>query len=173
MASQGDLYIHMTDGSGNTRLADINLIANIIIPIGTIIAWGGPLETIPKGWFICDGQNGTHDLRGRSIAMPIHNATLDNTRIGLGLGGYWGEANTVMTEAQMPSHTHSYLGFSPAPYAENADPRAIAVPTNKETGAKGGNQAQNNIHPVVAVWYIQKVWNSFSTEWAPTQALHK
>lgn len=37
------------------------------LPLGTIIAWyskGGPL---PEGWVVCDGTNGTPDLRGRFL----------------------------------------------------------------------------------------------------------
>lgn len=32
------------------------------VPIGGIILWGQ--EAIPDGWAICDGTNGTIDLRG-------------------------------------------------------------------------------------------------------------
>jgi microcystin-dependent protein len=38
-----------------------------IIPRGTILAWNSP--TAPAGWALCDGQNGTPDLRGRFIRM--------------------------------------------------------------------------------------------------------
>jgi microcystin-dependent protein len=37
------------------------------LPRGCIIAWN--TITAPKGWAICDGQNGTPDLRGRFIRM--------------------------------------------------------------------------------------------------------
>jgi len=38
-----------------------------ILPRGTIVAWNE--ETAPAGWALCDGQNGTPDLRGRFIRM--------------------------------------------------------------------------------------------------------
>lgn len=31
---------------------------------GLILAWSGPLASIPSGWALADGQNGTPDLRG-------------------------------------------------------------------------------------------------------------
>ena len=34
---------------------------------GMIIAWGGKVNEIPKGWAICDGENGTPDLQGRFV----------------------------------------------------------------------------------------------------------
>ena len=35
--------------------------------IGSIVMWNGPLSSIPDGWHICDGTNGTPDLRDRFI----------------------------------------------------------------------------------------------------------
>lgn len=42
-----------------------------IIPRGCILAWNG--TTAPSGWAICDGTNGTPDLRGRFIRMATLN----------------------------------------------------------------------------------------------------
>lgn len=36
---------------------------------GIVTIWKGTIETIPDGWLICDGNNGTPDLRDRFI-MP-------------------------------------------------------------------------------------------------------
>jgi hypothetical protein len=38
---------------------------DIVTPIGTIVAWHG--DSIPKGWSICDGSNGTPNLIGKFI----------------------------------------------------------------------------------------------------------
>jgi len=35
------------------------------LPSGSIIMWSGPQSTIPSGWHLCDGTNGTYDFRGR------------------------------------------------------------------------------------------------------------
>lgn len=37
------------------------------IPIGTIVAWSKPENEIPPGWKLCDGDNNTEDLRGKSV----------------------------------------------------------------------------------------------------------
>jgi hypothetical protein len=34
---------------------------------GTIIMWSGTLATVPSGWALCDGTNGTPDLRDRFV----------------------------------------------------------------------------------------------------------
>jgi len=41
------------------------VISEIIV--GTIILWYGKIDNIPPNWAICDGRNGTPDLRGRFI----------------------------------------------------------------------------------------------------------
>tara|TARA_B100000768_G_C11280715_1_gene378429 strand:- start:1758 stop:2540 length:783 start_codon:yes stop_codon:yes gene_type:complete len=42
-----------------------------ILPKGCIVAWNG--TTAPAGWAMCDGKNGTPDLRGRFIRMATLN----------------------------------------------------------------------------------------------------
>jgi hypothetical protein len=37
------------------------------MPPGGIIMWSGSTESIPSGWYLCDGTNGTPDLRDRFI----------------------------------------------------------------------------------------------------------
>jgi len=34
---------------------------------GAIVAWSGLLSKIPRGWVLCDGDNGTPDLRDRFV----------------------------------------------------------------------------------------------------------
>ncbi len=36
---------------------------------GIIVAWSGTVANIPTGWALCDGTNGTPDLRGRFLRM--------------------------------------------------------------------------------------------------------
>ena len=37
------------------------------VPVGGIIMWSGAATNVPTGWALCDGQNGTPDLRGRFV----------------------------------------------------------------------------------------------------------
>ncbi len=37
------------------------------IPVGAIIFWGGNINTIPEGFALCDGTQGTPDLSGKFI----------------------------------------------------------------------------------------------------------
>ena len=40
---------------------------NPVMPRGGIIVWSGTLGNIPGGWALCDGANGTPDLRDRFV----------------------------------------------------------------------------------------------------------
>ena len=37
------------------------------IPSGFIGLWSGAANAIPSGWYLCNGSNGTPDLRGRFV----------------------------------------------------------------------------------------------------------
>ena len=37
------------------------------VPSGGIILWSGAANAIPTGWYLCNGSNGTPDLRGRFV----------------------------------------------------------------------------------------------------------
>ena len=53
---------------GLTIPGDLTIRGSLnIVPKGTIVAFNS--ETAPDGWALCDGTNGTPDLRGRFIRM--------------------------------------------------------------------------------------------------------
>lgn len=37
------------------------------IPSGVIVMWSGSVASIPSGWFLCNGSNGTPNLRDKFI----------------------------------------------------------------------------------------------------------
>ena len=47
-----------------TRLV---VMSGFLVPSGVILMWSGTTDNIPKGWFLCDGTNGTPNLRDRFI----------------------------------------------------------------------------------------------------------
>ncbi len=54
-----------TDGEPATAQAALGIEPGI--PAGGIIMWSGSIENIPAGWALCDGYNGTPDLRNRFV----------------------------------------------------------------------------------------------------------
>lgn len=49
------------------------------IPTGGIIMWSGAIGSIPTGYVICDGTNGTPDLRDRFIVGAGNSYSVGNT----------------------------------------------------------------------------------------------
>lgn len=71
------------------------------VPAGVITMWSGAANAIPSGWLLCNGANGTPDLRDRFIVGAS----------GAYAVGATGGANTVTLDAsQIPSHSHSFSG---------------------------------------------------------------
>lgn len=82
-----------------TTSADLAAIAGIasggggLVRPGMIMMWSGSVASIPSGWALCDGTNGTPDLRNRFI---------------VGAGDAYAVAATGGQNAitQVPAHTH-------------------------------------------------------------------
>ena len=72
-----------------------------LVPAGVILLWSGSIGSIPSGWNLCDGTNGTPDLRNRFVV-----AAGDTYAVGA-----TGGADSVTLDAsQMPAHTHTFSG---------------------------------------------------------------
>jgi hypothetical protein len=80
-------------GVATFALAPVITAGGGIIPSGGIIMWSGSIASIPSGWFLCNGSNGTPDLRNRFV-------------VGAGstysVGGTGGSANAIVV-----AHTHT------------------------------------------------------------------
>lgn len=86
------------NGTVNASSLRVNGVSNCHIPTGGIIMWSGSTASIPTGWAICDGANGTPDLRNRFI-------------IGAGnsyaVGAVGGATTNTLSTANLPPHSHS------------------------------------------------------------------
>lgn len=68
--------------------------------IGEIKMWYGAINEIPPGFALCNGQNGTPDMRGR---FPVGaGATYE-------LGDTGGNNTVALSSSQMPAHKHVIL----------------------------------------------------------------
>jgi len=54
------------DTTDSTQIATTAFVRDII-PTGVITMWYGSIASIPSGWYLCNGSNGTPDLRDRFI----------------------------------------------------------------------------------------------------------
>ena len=70
---------------------------------GMIILWYGDTSNIPGGWVLCNGQNGTPDLRNRFVIGAGDNFSAGDTG---------GNNLLTLTEANLPSHRHFVVSNS-------------------------------------------------------------
>lgn len=139
-------------------------------PSGGIIIWSGAADNIPSGWALCNGQNGTPDLRDKFV-------------LGAGtshaIGSKGGEETVTLTIEQMPSHNHGQmimmdeatgigLGYqvklstvSSGGVEGYVAPRATKHVTNSSdyirTQNRGTFSPHNNMPPYYALCYIMKL----------------
>ena len=140
-------------------------------PSGGIVMWSGSAATIPSGWFLCDGTNGTPDLRDRFIVGA--GDTYDPGDTG-------GAAEVTLTEAQMPAHSHTGSAESAGNHVHSSvgrrstssfdagtrDNRAMNGYLNTEAAGAhshtltlnntGGDAAHENRPPYYALCFIMK-----------------
>lgn len=59
-----------SSGTNNTQIATtafVDAAVTAVFPSGGIILWSGSVVAIPSGWYLCNGSNGTPDLRDKFI----------------------------------------------------------------------------------------------------------
>lgn len=111
-----------TDGSKATAggqalitVADVEDITNAAFVVGQVIMWYGSVANIPSGWALCNGSNGTPDLRNRFVIGA--GDTYDQNSVGGSLAAFNTGASgnhshggatggTVLTAAQIAAHQH-------------------------------------------------------------------
>jgi microcystin-dependent protein len=97
--------------SGNVSTSGIvtatTFVGNGITPIGGIIIWSGATNAVPGGWSLCDGSNGTPDLRERFVV----GAGGDNSTVA-GSTGYAVNATGGSNDAVLVSHDHTATSTS-------------------------------------------------------------
>lgn len=86
-----------TYGTNTTQVATTAFV-QAAIPSGVILLWSGSVATIPSGWALCNGSNGTPDLRNRFVVGAGSTYSVADTG---------GSDSVTLTSSQIPSHTHT------------------------------------------------------------------
>ena len=147
----------VTVGNDKRFVVDSNGAKTIIgnteyfmIPKGGIIIWSGSANDIPTGWVLCDGSNGTPDLRDRFVLGAGNNYAVGSTG---------GEATHTLTIDEMPKHNHTtqwknYTGGGGSGFTDPVNPETgdFYIPTSYV----GNNQPHNNMPPYYSLCYIMK-----------------
>ena len=147
------------------KITGINGLEIDSIPSGVVVSWYGDKANVPSGWAICDGTNGTPDLRDRFIVGAGNSYSLKAT----------GGANTVsLTADQNGPHNHDGNASSSRLIAvEVNDGRYFIYSASAEgssnanferpditltTASSGKGAAHENRPPYYALYFIMKLW---------------
>lgn len=151
------------------------LSANDNVPSGAIVVWSGMIANIPDGWVLCDGNNGTPDLRDKFIvgAREDEGGVAKSKIMGFlaQAGGaiahdHGGETKPhTLTIAQMPKHHHGYMAtpWTGGRYDGHSSP-LMTQQVSGVTDDEGGSQPHThligsdfNVPPYYALAYIMKL----------------
>jgi microcystin-dependent protein len=118
------------------------------LPSGVIVMWSGATTAVPSGWALCDGTNGTPNLRDRFI-------------VGAGstyaVGSTGGSASVTLTTATMPKHNHPISSSSGGVDQAGGFTTTSTGGSGKSTEYTGSGSAHENRPPYYALAFIMKL----------------
>jgi len=136
------------------------------IPAGGIFLWSGSIGSIPAGYVLCNGSNGTPDLRDRFVVGAGSTYAVDATG-GSADAIVVSHTHTATSTVTDPGHVHpanfQAAGFAPVPGAGGNTTSAgntssaitgITVATTVNSAGTSGTNA--NLPPYYALCYIMK-----------------
>ena len=119
------------------------------VPRGVIVMWSGTISNIPSGWALCDGTNGTPDLRNRFIiGAKQDDGGLSKTDI---TGNFTKNGGLI-------THTHAYSGRTGTPSHQGGGNTDYLPATDEHTHAYSGTtDSASSLPPYYALAYIMKL----------------
>jgi hypothetical protein len=126
------------DVAGTVKAASFEDAHGNILPGGVIVMWSGSVDSIPKGWVLCNGENGTPDLRDRFIV-----GWSDDAKPGTSGGPdrHQHEVGIDASTAEAGEHDHWVPMTSKRKYTGEAWEDFALFNGNGLTTHKGGNHS--------------------------------
>jgi microcystin-dependent protein len=163
-----DLEVVLAPGGHTHSESDIiDFSTANYVPIGGIILWDGYLANIPSGYALCDGTNGTPDLRNKFIVgagLTLGAATTfafaDNyATSGTGyyaIGATGGKDRHVLSIAELARHYHTVNGAYISGHDGN-NPQQTTQMSNNQTSSAGSDYAHENRPTYYALAFIKRI----------------
>jgi hypothetical protein len=123
------------------------------VPQGAVIMWSGSVLTIPTGYGLCDGTQGTPDLRGQFV-IGAGGTYAPNAIGGSALTGFAGShthtENTATASLQVTS-------LAVAAGAGSSVVSAVVAQGHVHTVNQVGDHQHSNLPPYLALCFIMKL----------------
>jgi len=178
--SEGFFYKFILKDSSDVTIQTYDNLYGIIgatpppatpIPAGGIFLWSGSIGSIPAGYVLCNGSNGTPDLRDRFVVGAGSTYAVDGTG---------GSANAIVVShthtatststVTDPGHNHTYTRYDTLTGVGGANPlwantstqntgsavTGVTVATATTVASAGTSGTNANLPPYYALCYIMK-----------------
>jgi hypothetical protein len=149
-------------------ISTIPTVAPASLPTGCILLWSGSIGSIPAGFALCNGLNGTPDLRNRFVVGAGSTYAVDATG-GSADAIVVSHNHTATSVVTDPGHNHEFNILSTIANGNNAytatgaqvgtgtvttETTGITVATTNTAAGTSGTNA--NLPPYYALCYIMK-----------------
>lgn len=137
------------------------------VPSGSIIAWYpdprnniNDMYGVPRGWVVCDGRNGTPDLRDRFILGSTDSKDINETG---------GSETHTLTVDELPAHSHSlptrnHDGSSGINNGPSTMRSSTLGDNTRMSGVVGSGEPHNNMPPYYRLVWIMKKYDGYYLE---------
>jgi microcystin-dependent protein len=163
-----------SSGTSTTQIATTAFVATAVtaaIPSGGIIIWSGSVASVPSGWYLCNGSNGTPDLRDRFVVGAGSTYSVADTG-GSANAIVVSHSHTATSTVTDPGHTHlipntragspnggsTYIaGAASSPAnTDNTGSNTTGITVSTTTASAGSSGTNANLPPYYALAYIMK-----------------
>lgn len=163
-----------SSGTSTTQIASTAFVATAVaavFPSGGIIIWSGSVASIPSGWYLCNGSNGTPDLRDRFVVGAGSTYSVADTG-GSANAIVVSHSHTATSTVTDPGHTHlipntragspnggsTYIaGAASSPAnTDNTGSNTTGITVSTTTASAGSSGTGANLPPYYALAYIMK-----------------
>jgi len=130
-----------------------------MIPAGLIAIWKGSIATIPAGWVLCNGSNGTPDLRDKFIVgAKQDDSGVPKTNITGILLSTGGSKTTEYDYASLSDSGHTHNIYNTAvSYESGIDTVSIAANTETDyANVTDSGHTHEALPPFYALAFIMK-----------------
>lgn len=167
-------------GTNTTQIATTEFVLTNGVPSGAILMWSGTIATIPSGWYLCDGTNGTPNLTNKFIiGADADDGGAAKTSITGSATQTGGSKDAIVVEhthtatssVTDPGHLHGSnifrntgSSFNQGVASETSQPYSYTNTASATTGitvstslsTEGSDGTNANLSPYFALAYIMK-----------------